>query len=127
VLNHRIVILGLPASRLSTNLIGDVCAKVHPRGVEPDKKRYVSICGIFDEALCLGDDLVVDSLHSLLGERAGVLDSTICVAVNDPARPESLAEVREVLLRRIIGIFGFFLCIEVIQIAKKFIKAMVGR
>ena len=127
MLDHRIVILGLPASRLSTDLVGDVCAEVHARGVEPDKKRLVSICGVCDEALCFGDDLVVDGLHPLLGERARVLDAPICVAVNDPARSESLAEVREVFLRRIVGIFGFFLCVQVVQIAKEFIKAVVGR
>lgn len=44
-----------------------------------------------------------------------------------PARSESLAEVREVFFRRIVGIFWFFLCVQVVQIAEEFIKAVVGR
>jgi hypothetical protein len=49
--------------------------------VEPDKERDVGLMLALDEIDCSVMELVIDSFHPLLGERAGVLDALGAVAV----------------------------------------------
>src|SRR5262245_34619802 len=96
----------------------------------------------FDEVLGSGDKLVVASLHALLGERPGVRNLLLAHSaparffgriisvgrpgVNDAARPKSLLEVGEILLRRVIVHLRLFFGIEVIEVAAKLIEAVHG-
>ena len=72
--------------------------------------------------------LVVDGLHALLGERAGVLDLLAALAVRPAvqhaARAEALLE-RRVL--RIVRILRLFLGIEVIEVAEELVEAVHRR
>ena len=94
VVDHRVVVLGLPAPRLPDALGLGVGAEVHVRGVEPDEERGVGLVLSLDEIDCGLVEFVVDGLHALLGERAGVLDALGAVAVGpgmeDAARAELL-------------------------------------
>ncbi len=47
--------------------------------------------------------------------------------MNDAPRAVSLTEVWEVLRRRVVGVFRFFLGVEVVKVAEELIEAMCGR
>ena len=47
--------------------------------------------------------------------------------MHHPTRPEPLAEVRELLLVGIVGQFGFFFGVEMIEVAEELVEAVVGR
>ena len=130
VVAHRVVVLRLPPAGLAPASVLDVGAEVHVRGVQPDEERGVAVLGLAHEAQGLGDHLVVDRLHPLLGERPGVLDALGAVVVgpgvDDPSRAEVLAEVRELLLGRVVLLLGLLLGVEVVQVAEELIEP-VGR
>ena len=65
--------------------------------------------GALDEILGRGQKFVVAGFHALLRERACVFDAAVRVAVDDAARAEVFAEVREVLCRRIVAQLRFLL------------------
>ena len=81
VVEHRVVVLRLPAAGLALAAVLDVGAEVHVGGVEPDEERRVVALASVMKPQRLGDYLVVDRLHPLLGERARVLDPLGAVAV----------------------------------------------
>ena len=86
------------------------------------------VLGVGHEPQRLGDDLVVDGLHPLLGQRAGVLDALGAVAVrpgvDHAAGAEVLAEVREVLLGRVVVELGLLLGVEVVEVAEELVEAV---
>ena len=45
------------------------------------KKGLSALCGLLDEALGVLGDFVVDGLHPLAGQRAGVLDLLAALAI----------------------------------------------
>jgi len=77
-----------------------------------------------------------------LGQRSGVLDPLLAdatparlvsgivlvrrPAVQHAARPEPVAEVREVLRWRVVRCLGILLRVQVVEIAKEFIEAVHG-
>ena len=142
VINHRVVVRGLPAPGLAEAFRLRVSHEVHVCGVEPDKERRTRSMLAIDEVEPMLQHLVVDSLHALLRQRSGVLDplpadstparlvSRIVFigrpAVQHSARPESVPEVWEVLWRRIVRRLGILLGIQVVEIAEELVEA-VGR
>ena len=97
---------------------------VHAGGVEPDEKRLVGFDCLVHEAHCGVGKFLVDDLHALAGQRAGILDLAIGVGVNHPARREALAKLG--ILGIEIGL-GLLLRVEVVQVAEELVKAVVGR
>jgi hypothetical protein len=75
-------------------------------------------------------ELLVAGLHALLGQRAGVLDALGAVGVrpgaDDAAGTEPLAEVRELLGRRVVGVLGLLLGVEVVEVAEELVEAVGG-
>ena len=65
--------------------------------------------------------IIIDSLHALLGQRAGVLDLAACKAVDNSTRAEFLAEFR---ILGVIGQLGFFLGVQMIKVAVELIEAV---
>ncbi len=128
---HDVVVLGLPAARPSPAAVLGVGAEVHVRRVEPHEERGVGRLGVPHEAQGLGEDLVVDGLHPLPGERAGVLDALAAVAVGPAvqhaAGTEPLAEVRELLLRRVVRQLRLLLGVEVVEVAEELVEAVHRR
>ena len=88
------------------------------------------------------EELLVDRLHALLGQRAGVLDSLLAdtsvmgmlggivligrPGVQDSPWPESLFEVRESLRVRVIGVLRLLFGIQVIEVAEELVEAVHG-
>ena len=83
---------------------------------------------LVDEAQRALRHLVVDGLHPLLGQRAGVLDllSALAVgqAVQHAARPEVLLELR---VLRVVRVLGLLLRVEVVEVAEELVEAVHGR
>ena len=131
VVDHHVVVLRLPPAGLAAAAVLDVRAEVHVGGVEPQEERRVVGLRVAHEAQRLGQDLLVDGLHPFTGQRAGVLDALRSVAVrprvDDAARAEGLAEVREVGLGRIVLVLGFLLRVEVVQVAEELVEAVHRR
>jgi hypothetical protein len=94
------------------------------KGVSPSRR-------VGHEPECLRDHLVVDGLHPLLGQRARVLDALGAVAVrpgvDHPAGAEVLAEVRELLLGRVVLELGLLLGVEVVEVPEELVEPMGGR
>jgi hypothetical protein len=75
VIEHRVVILRLPAPGAANAFGFGVGAEMHVGGVEPDEERGLRIVLAADEIHGGVAELLVDGLHPLLGQRAGVLDA----------------------------------------------------
>ena len=115
----------------------DVRSQMHARRVEPAEERFACRLLALHEIDGRGRRLIVDRLHALLGERAGVLDRLLadlaearidrrivdvgCLALKNAARAELGA------ISRVLGIIGqlrLFLGVEVIEIAEELIEAV---
>jgi hypothetical protein len=120
VVDHRVVVGRLPATGLPDALRLGMGAEMHVGGVEPDEERRPRLVLAVDEVQGVLQDLVVDGLHPLAGQRPGVLDplapdpapagllGVVVVlgrpAVQHPAGPPPLPELREVGRRRVVGL-----------------------
>ena len=120
-------------------LVGEVGDDVHAGRVEPEEERLAVALGLVDELERVGQDLVVDRLHPLRIERAGVLDLLLAdlaparldgrvvlvggPAVDHVARPDLVHQVlRVVAVRRILH------RVEVVEVAEELVEAVhVGR
>ncbi len=140
VLDHAVDVLAV-AVRVAAAVLGaDVRAQVHAGGVHPAEERLVRGMLALHVVDGGGGGLVVDSLHPLLGESASVFDGLFAnfaearidgrvvhvggFALEHAARAE-LGSVSRVL--RIVGQLGFFLGVEVIEIAEELVEAVDGR
>ena len=74
VRDHAIAVVVLPA--LAAVLLGEVRAEVHRGRVVPEEERLVGLGLLLHPAERLRRDLLVDGLHALLGQRAGVRRSS---------------------------------------------------
>ena len=72
----------------------------------------------------MGVHLLIDGLHPLSGERAGILDAAIGKRVNHPARTVLVPKSR--ILRVVVGL-RLFLSIQMVEVAEKLVETMVGR
>src|SRR6476660_1822763 len=101
-----------------------VCAEMHTRAVEPAKEWFTGFRLALYEVNRRGGSLIVDCLHTLLGERAAILDLPVGIGVNHATRAETLLEF---WILRIGPLFRFLLSIEVVKVAKEFVEAVGGR
>ena len=96
VLDHAVAVFVLPGDAAVLRL--HVGAEVHARGVPPAEEGLARLGLPRDELLGGGGHFVIDGLHALLGERAGVLDGLAALAVGlaleHAARAEFLPELR---------------------------------
>jgi hypothetical protein len=143
MVNHCVVVGGLPAARLPQTRRLGVRAEVHVSGIQPAEEGLSFLVLLPDPVLRRSDELIVTSLHSLFGQRSGVLnlllpdapvtlvDSRIlsvgCPAVQHAARRDLLIEFRKILLGWPIRQFRFLFRIQVVQVAEKFVEPMHGR
>jgi hypothetical protein len=106
-------------------------AEVHVRGVAPDEERRPRRVLALDDVDRPGQDLVVDRLHALFRQRPGVLDPLRAVlvrpAVDDTARAEALAEVREIVGRRVVGELRLLLGVQVVEVAQELVETVRSR
>ena len=106
-------------------------AEVHVREVDPHKHRLASFGLFLDELRRASRDVVIDGLHALLGQRAGILDFLCsvrqCPGVNYTPWAELLAKAGEIRILWIVREFRFFLCVEVVEVSVEFVKAVICR
>src|SRR5665647_1323290 len=123
---HSIVVFRLPALRLAPYSVRNMNSEVHPGGVEPDKERFTFLMLALDKIAGCIQELQIYVFHTLASQRAGILYSSVCVAVDYTSGTIVLTEIGKILLRWIIAIFWFFLSIQVIEVPKEFVKAVIG-
>src|SRR5579864_6422642 len=70
--HHPVTVVVLPA--LTTVLGGKVGPEVHCGRVVPEEERFVRFGLLLHPSERSGSDLLIDSFHTLLGQRAGVLN-----------------------------------------------------
>ena len=88
-------------------------------------KNGVSACDLpVDEVDGGGRGLVVDGLHALAGQRAGVLDGAVGGGLDDAARAELLAEGR---VLRVVEVLRLLLGVQVVEVAEELVEAVGGR
>ena len=75
VLDHAVGVEAQPG--LAPVLLLHVREVVHPGGVEPAEERLARFLGPAEEVGRRREDFLVDRLHPLLGQRAGVLDLAV--------------------------------------------------
>ena len=116
---------------------------MHVRGVEPDEEGLARVVLALHEVLGRRNKFVVARFHALFRERAGVGHSLFSdfaptrlfgrivlvgrPGMHHPARSKSIAEVREILLVRVVLHFRLFFGVEVIEVAEELVEAVVGR
>src|SRR5262245_59867530 len=97
---------------------------MHASRVKPTKKWPVRAGLALDKIDCCGGSLVVDCLHALPGERPGVLDLAVGGRSEHSARTKFFAEFR---IARIGSRLWVFFRVEMIEIPKKLVEAVVCR
>ena len=70
------------------------------------------------------DPLLADAARTRLLRRVVLVGRP---GVDDAARPEALAEVREVVRRRVVRELGLLLGVEVVEVAEELVEAVHGR
>jgi hypothetical protein len=142
VVDHGVVIGGLPAAGLAQAFGLGVGPEMHVGGVHPHEKRCARGVLTADEVDARCRCLVVDGLHALAVERTGVFDALLAhrtvagidlvgvgvggPGVDDAARQQGRAQQRGLLFGRVVGVFGLFLGVEVIQVAEELVEAVRG-
>jgi hypothetical protein len=122
VLNHPV---GVEAQTgLSQIFLLHVGEVMHPSCVEPAKERFVRLGRAVEEVLGKTKHLFIDRFHTFLGQRARVFDPAIGEAVNDASRSLFLSEFR---ILRVVIVFRFLLCVEVVEVAIELVETVVGR
>ena len=101
---------------------------VHPGRVEPDEEWLVCLRISVDELLGRTEKFLVNCRHSFDGQGTGVFYPLSAIGIgpgmDDSARTIFFLELR---VLRIKIAFGLFFGVEVIQVSKEFIEAVVGR
>ena len=125
------MVVGLPPTGPTLALGLDVGAKVHVGRVEPHEEWLVSCGLVLDERRCRSEELLVDGLHPLSVERAGVLDALCPIAVgprvHHTAGTEALSELGHVFGLGVVVELGLLLGIQVIKIAEEFVEPVHRR
>jgi hypothetical protein len=128
IADHRVVLdhpVRLEAeARLPVRLLLEVGEDVHPGGVEPGEERLPRLYRALHEVLGRLEELPVDRLHALLGQRPRVLDPSAGGRLEHAARTELLVEL---VALGIVRVFGFFLGVQMVKISEELIEAMVRR
>ena len=124
--HHHVVVEPLPA--LALVLLGAVGPEVHGRGIVPHEERLPVPVSPVDELEGTVGHLVVDGLHALLREGAGVLDRLAALSVRqgveDSPGPVPLPEGRVLWIIRVLGLL---LGVQVVQVAEELVEPVHGR
>ena len=126
VLDHAVGVLVLTGDPAELGL--DVRAEVHAGSVPPAEERLAGLHLAPDEVDGRVGRVVVDRLHPLPGERAGVLDPLRAVGigprVDHTPRTEALAELG---ILRVVLVLRLLLGVEVVEVAEELVEAVHGR
>src|SRR5262249_12109438 len=95
-----------------------------PCGVPPDEERLAGLVLLLHEGQSPRGDLLVDRLHPLPGERAGVLDLPARDGMDHAPRAELLPEL---LPLRIVDTLRLLLGVEMVEVAEELVETVGGR
>ena len=123
VANHGVVIETLTGE--AALIVRGVGKEVHPCRVVPDKEWLALINSTSHEVESGQLELAINGFHSLSRQRSRVDNVTVRKAMNNATWREELYE--QFVIVWVVGVLWLFFCVQVIQIAKKFVKAMIGR
>ena len=104
-------------------LVADMGAEVHACAAPPDEPGLACLVLALDEILCCSHGFVIDGFHALLGQRTCVLDLAVGRRLDDTTWAIFLAKLR---ILRVILVFGFLFCVQVIEIAEKLVETVIG-
>ena len=125
MLEHPIGVFVAGHAALAAHRRAHVGEDVHARGVHPDEERLTRLHLPLHEVDGGGRGFVVDRLHALAGQRAGILGLAVSVAVQHAARRVGLGVCR--VLLRPVRAFGLLLGVQMVEVAEEFVEAVVGR
>src|SRR5262245_2195965 len=97
---------------------------MHARRVPPDEEGFAGPVLLLHERQRPRGNLLVDRLHALLGERAGILDLAAGERMDHASRAESLLEF---WILGIVDALRLLFGVEVIEIAEELVEAVGGR
>ena len=124
--DHHVRVLRHPPPRQAALVGRGVRAEVHVRRVDPHVEGVARRDGALDEVDGLVRALDVDRLHPLLGQRARVLHPPVGKGVHDAPGPKLLFEFRKVGVGGVVLVLGLLLRVQVVEVAKKLVHAVVG-
>jgi hypothetical protein len=113
---------------------------VHAGGVVPQQERPAGLVGTVDEVKRAGQQVVLDSLHPLAGQRPRIGDGLAAdpaeafvlgrvVGLAGPAvqhPPRGKQPLHDRVVPGVVGLLGLLLGVEVVQVAVELIKAVHG-
>ena len=124
--DHHVVVVSLPPLLPLCSSAGCV-RKCMAVVLNQRKKGLSALCASSRKCRACDHHLVVDGLHPLLRQRPGVLDLlpalAVGPAVQHASRPEPLPELG---VLRVVRILGFFLGVEVVEVAEELVEAVHG-
>ena len=122
---------------------------MHAAGIEPDEERLAGGLGLFHNVFSHGNDLsIIEVFHPLLSERPGVFDLLLAhlaearihggiISVGgERVYHATCAKLFFVCFKAariglaeslVVALFGLFLGVEVVQIAKELVEPVHGR
>ena len=125
VIDHHVVIFGLPAARLTDASRLLVSAEVHVGGIDPYKERLAGLVLALHPVGRHGEDFIVDGFHALLRQRTGIFDFLRPVGVGPGMQHAAWAKLLpELGVFRVVAQLRLFLGIEVIEVAEKLVEAV---
>src|SRR5262245_50938279 len=96
---------------------------VHACAIEVTEPRLLCRVLTINEIERRREKLFVHSLHSLLGQRAGVGDLPVRRTLQHPAWAELLFELRVLW---VVGVLRLFFRIQVIEVSEELVEAVIG-
>ena len=126
VLDHAVGVGAEPGLAFARLL--EVREDVHPRRVEPKEERLVGFARFLQVVQRGRQELLVDGLHALLAERAGVLDLPRAVRVGPALQHAAgLGLLHHRRIFEVVLVFELLLRIEVVERAEELVEPVSGR
>ena len=97
---------------------------VHFGRIPPKEERFSIIFCLSHKIYGFGIYFFVNGFHPLFGKWPGIFNTAAGKTVDHTTRTKLLFELR---IFWIIFIFRFFLCVQMVEVPEKLIKAMIGR
>ena len=109
---------------LAANTVLEVEEYMQASGTVPKEEWFLVFCFAVEEIERLSDDLIIERLHSLRGQRAFILRWTVGGTRNHSARIKLLTKLG---ISRAIRVFQIFVAIQMVKIAEILVETVTVR